>query len=67
MNTQDDHLFSPHELQELQSLFDGVLRERQLSRESEAAEWLAVKLFEWYRGGVRDATSLRELLKRADQ
>jgi len=52
----------PNDLDELQAVFDEVLRPRHLPQNRQDAELLAVRLTDLYQGGVRDAASLRAKL-----
>ena len=52
----------PNDLDELQAVFDEVLRQRHLPQNRQDAELLAVRLTDLYQGGVRDAASLRAKL-----
>lgn len=60
-------LILPDDLDELQAVFDDVLRQRQLPQNCQDAELLAAQLIRLYQAGVRDVASLRaKLLDRGD-
>ena len=60
-------LILPKELDELQAVFDDVLRQRELPQNCDEAELLAARLIELYQGGVRDVASLRAKLLDRDE
>lgn len=51
----------PHDMQEIELIFDDILRDRGLSRRCDAAEWIARRLVAIYQSGIRDCGSLRAL------
>ncbi|WP_199773021.1 hypothetical protein [Ensifer adhaerens] len=49
----------PHEIDEIDHIFQDILRERGLSQDCEAAEAIARRILSYYQRGVRDSGALK--------
>lgn len=52
----------PHEMNEIDQIFQDILRERRLPRDCEAAEDIARWLIVYFQDGIREPTALRHAL-----
>ncbi|KSV75075.1 hypothetical protein N183_22330 [Sinorhizobium sp. Sb3] len=50
-------------MQEIERIFDDILRDRGLTRRCEAAERIAKRLVAIYQSGVRDCSALKALAR----
>lgn len=52
----------PHEIDQIDQIFADILRGLGLSRKSEAAEAIAIRIINCYQGGVRESGALKQMI-----
>ncbi|MEI3855527.1 MULTISPECIES: hypothetical protein [Ensifer] len=62
-STTRQQAIHPHDMQEIERIFDDILRDRGLTRRCEAAERIAKRLVAIYQSGVRDCSALKALAR----